>query len=165
MSDNQYIGVPYSGHAGGLFWLRERTPKLSSVSNLQPRDYYESPQLFGDITARLRTDLTTIEGISDSEIAAVKLQNVIAYSVNNVLKVDGRSKTKTAHNAGMNTKHLYRLLNGETWIKLNDITGLSLALGINILSVAEYQGKEPAAAHNSFGHPTALKQPRKPRTS
>lgn len=135
------------------------------MTNLQPRDYYESPQLFGDITARLRTNLRTIPGTNDHEIAAAKLQNVIAYSINNVLKVDGRSKTKTAQNAGMNTKHLYRLLNGETWIKLNDITGLSQALGINLISIAEYQGKEPAAAHNSFGHPTALKQPRKPRTS
>lgn len=116
------------------------------MSNLQPREYYESPQLFGDITARIRTDLSTIKGINDSEITAAKLQNVIAYSVNNVLKVDGRSKTKTAQNAGMNAKHLYRLLNGETWIKLNDITGLSQALGINLINVAEYQGKQPVAS-------------------
>lgn len=121
------------------------------MTNLQPRDYYESPQLFGDISAPLKTDFSTTPGIEDHEIAAAQLQNVIAYSVNNVLKVDGRSKTKTAQNAGMNTKHLYRLLNGEAWIKLNDITGLSHALGINLINVAEYQGKHPVAWHSSNG--------------
>lgn len=121
------------------------------MTNLQPRDYYESPQLFGDITARLRSDLHTIPDFQDHGASAAKLQNVIAYSINNVLKVDGRSKTKTAQNAGMNTKHLYRLLNGETWIKLNDITGLSQALGINLINVAEYQGKQLVAWYASNG--------------
>jgi DNA-binding phage protein len=121
------------------------------VTNLQPRDYYESPQLFGDISAHLRTEFSKAPAFEDHEIAAAKLQNAIAYSVNNVLKVEGRSKTKTARNAGMNIKHLYRLLNGETWIRLNDIAGLSHALGVNLINVAEYQGKHPVAWHSSNG--------------
>lgn len=132
---------------------------------MQPQDFYASPQLFGDISARLKPEYETAQQDLQHEVVAAKLQNVIAYSVNNVIKVDGRIRAKTAQNAGMDSKRLYRLLNGQAWIKLSDITGLSQALGINLLNVAEYQGKEPVALHNSFGHPTELQQLRKPHTS
>lgn len=131
---------------------------------MQPCDYYESPQLFGDISAHLKSEFSKTPAFKDHEIAAAKLQNAIAYSVNNVLKVDGRSKTKTAQNAGMNTKHLYRLLNGETWIRINDIAGLSHALGVNLINVAEYQGKQAVASHNAFGNRSEVSHRRKPPT-
>ncbi|GAA2046170.1 hypothetical protein GCM10009720_28810 [Yaniella flava] len=132
---------------------------------MQPQDFYASPQLFGDISARLKPEYETAQHELQHKIVAAKLQNIIAYSVNSVIKVDGRIRSKTAQNAGMDSKRLYRLLNGQAWLKLSDITGLSKALGVNLVSVAEYQGKQPVTSHNSFGLQTERTQLRKSHTN
>ncbi len=119
---------------------------LRFVAYMQPKDFFESPRLFGDISSRLKPEFDVAEHEQLHEIHAALMQNTIAYSVESILKVEGRIKGKVAENAGMIPKRLYRILNGETWIKMPDITGLSGALGVNLISIAEYHGKQPVTS-------------------
>lgn len=83
------------------------------------------------------------EGSPDRhEAVAAELQSVIAYTVKSRVKIDGRNLNAVAASAGMDYKRLYRLLTGQTWIKLADVVGLSYVLGIDLARIYEYRGKK-----------------------
>lgn len=53
---------------------------------MQPRDFFQSPELFGDITARLEPEFDVAEHEMLHKIHAARLQNALAYSVESVMK-------------------------------------------------------------------------------
>lgn len=109
---------------------------------MQPRDYLDEPELFADPNASVKKDLKAEGSAHRHDAVAAELQSVIAYTVKSRVKIDGRNLNAVATSAGMDYKRLYRLLTGQTWIKLADIVGLSYVLSIDLARIYEYRGKD-----------------------
>lgn len=116
---------------------------LSPVSTKQPRELLETPELFADLNVPISKEYST--GIHHHDAVAAQLQSVIAYTVKSVIKTQGRRQKIVAEQAGMDYKRLYRLLRGETWMKMSDIVGLSRALDMDLARAVEHRGSEETA--------------------
>ena len=130
---------------------------------MQPRDYLDEPELFADPNASVKKDLKAEGSAHRHDAVAAELQSVIAYTVKSRVKIDGRNLNAVAASAGMDYKRLYRLLTGQTWIKLADVVGLSYVLGTDLARIYEYRGKDLAGYRRAqdalFREPGAILQP------
>lgn len=110
---------------------------------MQPRDYLDVPELFGEPTMESKPELKdSSEPITRHEAVAAELQATIAYTVKTQIKLRKLTQSGVAELAGMDYKRLYRLLSGKLWMKPSDMVGLSDALSIDLVQAVEYKRGE-----------------------
>lgn len=107
---------------------------------MQPRDYLDEPELFGDPNMESKPELkNSSEPITRHEAVAAELQASIAHTVKTQIKLRKLTQNGIAELAGMDYKRLYRLLSGKLWMKPADLVGLSDALSIDLVQAVEYK--------------------------
>lgn len=106
------------------------------TSPFYPKQFLVHPQTFGSAAAAVKTDYERPGQPHRDKAAAAYLQSVIAYTVNQKIYADGSlNRRLAARSAGLDERRFSRLLAGDAWMQLADITALERALGVDLLQV------------------------------
>lgn len=114
------------------------TPGLPTVEAMtdptHPRDFFEVPQAFGAVGAKLRDDLGQDRRVRDRATAAVH-QHRVVQSIHKLTRHGSLKKTALSKASGISSRRLSRVLTGEAWMHLYDLVALGRVLGLDLVQV------------------------------
>lgn len=107
----------------------------------RPRDFLNSPSLFGEASIDIKAELLDPESGHTDAAHAAEVQSVISQTISILLRQRKLTQTKLAADTGINVRKLQRLMGGYSWLSLTDAAALSRALQVDLAYVLEHGGR------------------------